>query len=238
MIDFKHKLKNRLFKILYIFCLQCKTKSIETYEQVYEDITNHAKSILKNIEAESKFILNRCKNDVEVLKNKKEAQLQEFSHSVKERLDKLSILDPSAASLKRKCALSLNYQVRQAFTNAQCDIVPKIEKIKQTLKILERDVLICIDRAKTLVALCRKCNNPQRLDKCIEENTETAKQILNDAHKSVQVRLNKIEALRQETLQYHTATTAEVTAIYSKKYKTFLKHLDKCIFTIKNINKQ
>lgn len=116
----------------------------------------------------------------------------------------------------------------------QCDIVPKVEKIKETLKILERDVLICVDNARSLILNCRKCKNPQALNKCIEENADTAKQILDETLKSVQDNLHKVEAVRQETLNYHEKKIAEVIEIYRVKYKVFLKHLDKCISIIEN----
>lgn len=205
---------------------------------MYEDITGHAKSILKSVQEESKSILDRFKNDIEVAKTTDEVQLQEFSRKIKERLEEILTLDPSSGSLKRKCALSLNYQIRHAFNNLQCDIVPKAKRVEEILEILERDILICIDRARSLILFCRKCKDPQALTKCIEENADYAKQILDEAFKNAQVSLRKVEALKQETLQCHKTAVAEMIEIYRKKHKVFLEHLDKCIITIRNINKQ
>lgn len=205
---------------------------------MYEDITVHAKSILKKVQEESKSIVGRFKKDIEVAKSTDEVQLQEFSRKIKQRLEEILTLDPSSGSLKRKCALSLNYQIHHAFNNLQCDIVPKAKRVEEILQILERDILICIDRAKSLIVFCRKCKDPQALTKCIEDNADYAKQILDEASENAQVSLRKAEALKQDTLQCHKTAVAEIVEIYRKKHKVFLEHLDKCISTIRYINKQ
>lgn len=211
---------------------------VDDYGKVHENLTNQAKSILTNFQNESSSILSNLKKNIEISKNNEEKRLEEFSRDVKKRIQKLLVLDPPFGSCKRKSAMLLQHQARQAFNNIQCDVLPRIKRIQCIIDNLERDVLISIDRAKSLILSCRKCKNSDALEKCIEENGKYAEKILEKTSEGVRFGLNKIDKVQREILDYHKATMIDLMKAYRKKNDALLEHLDNCIFEATNNKKK
>lgn len=161
--------------------------------------------------------------------------LQSIQQDIKKLLQKLLALDPSFGSLKRKSAMSLCNEVRQAFEEVDYETLPRLQRMKGTIENLEKDALSCIDRAKSLVLSCRKCKNPASLAKCIEENANYAEKILEKTEQSAQSGLIKVETLQREILKYHKASLSAITKDCREKSQEFLEHLNDCVSAAKKV---
>nr|XP_034179807.1 uncharacterized protein LOC117604134 [Osmia lignaria] len=218
---------------------ECEVTSVvDNYGKVQQNLTNQAKSILADFQKESSSILRNLKKNIEISKNNEEKRLDEFSRDIKKRIQKLLVLDPPFGSCKRKSAMLLHHQTRQAFNNLQCDVLPRINRIQYIIDNLERDMLISIERAKSLALSCRKCKSSEALEKCIEENGKYAEKILEKTSEGVRFGLNKIDKVQREILDYHKATMLDLMKAYHKKNKALLEHLDNCIFEATNKRKR
>ncbi|CAL7937420.1 unnamed protein product [Xylocopa violacea] len=212
--------------------------AVDNYQKAYENVTNRAKIILVDARNETKSTLDRLIKDLEVSKHNEQIQLEGFLDNIKKTLQKLLALDPSCGSLKRKSAMSLGHQVRQAFDNVECNTVPQIKRIERMVEQLQRDVLGNIERARCLIFSCRKCVNPRALTKCVEENASYAEKILDKTTESARANVKKIEALQDEIFKYHQATIVEISRKYRKECDAFLQHLNDCISSIRSQKKQ
>ncbi|XP_033307090.1 uncharacterized protein LOC117209318 [Bombus bifarius] len=218
---------------------KCKERSVvDVYQKAYENVTKQSNAILNNIQNESKSMFVQLTKDIELSKNNEQVLVSGILHDIKKTLQKLLAVDPSFGSMKRKSAMSLNHEVRQAFENVEYDVVPRIKRIKVNIECLERDVLVCIDRAKSLILSCRKCKTPQALAKCIEENAVYAEKILDKTSQNAQTGLDKIESLQRGILEYHKASLTNVSQTCRKKGEAFLEHLNNCVTAAKNEQKR
>ncbi|XP_076654857.1 uncharacterized protein LOC143360149 [Halictus rubicundus] len=138
-------------------------------------------------------------------------------------------LDVSFGSVKRKCALYFNHRSRQHIQTLRCDLMARIRKVTKLAERIERDALICADRAEFLVRSCRKCKNVQALQECMKENSDSATKILEDGSKCAEDSLKEIVAYKQNIIKYYKAVSAEAIKTYSKENAMFTKYLDDCI---------
>ena len=170
-------------------------------------------------------------------KNNEQILVQGILHDVKKTLQKLLAVDPSFGSVKRKSAMLLNHEIRQAFDNVDCDVVPRVKRINVDIESLERDVQVCIDRAKSLILSCRKCENSQTLARCIEENAVYAGKILEKTSQNGQAGLDRIDSLQRGILRYYKESLTNVSQTCRQRSETFLKHLNDCVSAAKNEKK-
>lgn len=189
---------------------------------------------MENIQTTSKIMIDQLARDMESTKSKEQVMLQGLLHDIKKTLQKLLALDPMFGSHKRKSAMYLSNDVHQAFNDVEQNSIPQINRMIEIVDKLERDVLACIDRAKTLIFSCKKCKTTESLAKCIDENAKYATKILDKASQNAQNSLNEMESLKRETLDYHKATLQCISRRCRKNSEKFLTHLNNCVLSVRN----
>ncbi|XP_031773931.1 uncharacterized protein LOC116414810 [Apis florea] len=179
-------------------------------------------------------MIDQLARDIESSKKNEQVMLQGILQDIKKTLQKLLALDPMFGSHKRKSAMYLSNKVHQAFNDVEQNSIPQINRMIEIVDKLERDVSVCIDRAKSLIFSCKKCKTAESLAKCIDENTKYATKILDKASHNAQNSLNEMESLKRETLDYHKATLHCISRRCRKDSEKLLTHLNNCVLSVKN----
>ncbi|XP_076296559.1 uncharacterized protein LOC143216884 [Lasioglossum baleicum] len=213
---------------------KCKEQTtFDDYQEACKKIANQRRSFLQDVREKTCSVLNELNSYVETTKQNEEAQLEKLSSGNKARLSELMSLDVSLGSVKRKCVLSLNHQIRQRIETLRCDLMARTRKVKEMVECIERDALICVGRAGSLMKSCQKCKNVQALQECIKENSESATAMLDDGLKCIQERLKVIDKYKQDVMKYYNAVSAEAIKAHSRENELFTNYLDDCICVLR-----
>nr|XP_033338112.1 uncharacterized protein LOC117227201 [Megalopta genalis] len=217
---------------------ECKEQTtLDEYTKLRESIRSRGDAFLKTVKERSTSAINELNGYIASMKHKEESQLKRLRSVNEEKLNRLMGLDVAIATKKRERAMSMNDRARMHLETLRCDLIARTIRLVEMAERVERDTVICIGQAESLVKSCGKCKDVKKLQTCLKENADTATMKLEDGLRYANVSLKEIEAYKQAVIKYYAPLSSDAISAYSKESDKFSKYLDDCIFAIEGRSK-
>lgn len=183
------------------------------------------------------LILKDFETEVNHKKTEQAAKRQKSLKVVNEKLRELIKLNSFCGIKKRNEAWMINYKVFDELKYCTCEKPRDIKFLKNGKEKLISETKSKTNCAIDLLKSCQKCDSPNSLKDCVEENTKEAIKILDCANEIILKEIDELQNYKITAVKNFSDSLENVTECYRVKIEDFSKNLSRSIVYVKKQKK-
>ncbi|XP_043479272.1 uncharacterized protein LOC122509348 [Leptopilina heterotoma] len=216
---------------------KCNSRISDVYLQSLRSVEENAKKLSNFVENSTNLIIKSYEKEVNHKKTEQAAKRKKFLKIINDKLQELIKLDGFCGIKKRNQAWMINYKVFDELKYCNCEKPKDIKFLQNEKEKLISETKLTTNSAIDLIKICRKCETPNSLKDCVEENTKKAIEILEESNEKVLEEIDELKNYKIKAVKNFSDSLESVTESYTTKIEDFSKNLSRSITFIKKQKK-